>query len=92
MPNTMYARLEFRESPTLHWNAATGCSTFRLYTAEPVMSRKKARKAYRAAEDEFYAAQAAAETAECEAEVQRAAMDAARKRMDEAAHILASDK
>lgn len=91
MPNTMYTRSEFRDAPVFHWNAATGNSTIRLYTAGPPMSRKKARKAYTAAEDDFYTAKAAIEQAEHEAREQRAAMEAARQRMDDAARILAAE-
>jgi hypothetical protein len=82
-PITFGAGESFTLSPNI--------TSFALYSAsKPPMSRKKARKAYTAAEEDFYTAKAAIETAEREADVQRAAMEDARTRMDVAARILAA--
>lgn len=88
MPNTMYTRCELREVP----NAGTYSYWYTATVNPKPMSRKQARKAYTAAEDDFYTAKAAIEAAEREAELQRTAMEDARDRMDEAARILAADK
>jgi hypothetical protein len=68
-------------------------TSFTLYSsAAPPMSRKKARKAWTAAEEAHAAAVKAITQAERDLAQHRRDRDAARKRMDEAARILASDK
>lgn len=89
---TTYPRCEFREYSTTAANDATYLYWCTATVNPPPMSRKKARKAFVAAEEAHQAAKEALAAAEREVWEQKAAMNTARARMDEAARILAADK